>query len=611
MTHQNSIRTSRGLHKLQLLRNYQGPPEQFWTVFIDSISNLVGADTGIVVNKNSVEKPYKIKATYSADRKNDAQESMRPFLDDTLEKCSDKNVTAFSTASFSLLAVPLPDETGTPKEYALLKVSTVDSQELSVATFALSSTADIPLHFHRQNRALKVLEHQDKILNVLDLNVQLNAQNRFLSAAMILCNELAAAYGCTRVSLGWRKGNYIRLMAMNQTDHFEKRMEIVQKAEMAMEEAAEQDVEICFPVKDDDGSLYIRDHENYHKAVKVGILFSLPVRYDNNVIGACLIEKNGEQFTEQEMHYIRMVIDQVAVRLNELFLRDRWIGARLVAWGRTKLTGLFGFEHTWLKLILGIVFLLLVGIVTIPVSYRVDSPMILKTDAVTFLAAPFDGYISGAWVRAGESVDSGMAILELDKKELVLEEAELVAELTKVKREEDKYRADENLAEMHIAQSQGEQLDARLKIVRLRLSLADVKAPFSGIVIEGEQHERIGSPVKQGEILYKLGRIEDIRVEAKVSENEIQNVCLGAKGQVALTSRPNELFAITVQRIEPAAVSEDVGNIFQVVCTFERDVPQWFRPGMTGISKIETGKKTVFWIVSHRTIDFLRLKFWW
>jgi hypothetical protein len=32
---------------------------------------------------------------------------------------------------------------------------------------------------------------------------------------------------------------------------------------------------------------------------------------------------------------------------------------------------------------------------------------------------------------------------------------------------------------------------------------------------------------------------------------------------------------------------------------------------MSGIAKIGVGKRNVCWIVTHRTVDFLRLYFWW
>jgi hypothetical protein len=37
----------------------------------------------------------------------------------------------------------------------------------------------------------------------------------------------------------------------------------------------------------------------------------------------------------------------------------------------------------------------------------------------------------------------------------------------------------------------------------------------------------------------------------------------------------------------------------------------WWRPGMTGLCKLEAHKHSLFWILTHRTVDFLRMKFWW
>jgi len=36
----------------------------------------------------------------------------------------------------------------------------------------------------------------------------------------------------------------------------------------------------------------------------------------------------------------------------------------------------------------------------------------------------------------------------------------------------------------------------------------------------------------------------------------------------------------------------------------------WWRPGMTGLCKLSTEKRTLFWILTHRTVDFLRMKLW-
>jgi hypothetical protein len=66
-----------------------------------------------------------------------------------------------------------------------------------------------------------------------------------------------------------------------------------------------------------------------------------------------------------------------------------------------------------------------------------------------------------------------------------------------------------------------------------------------------------------------------------------------------------------VFRIEPAAVSKEKKNVFIVHCNFTKGYPEWWLPGMTGVAKINAGKRTLLWLLTHRTIDFLRLRLWW
>lgn len=96
-----------------------------------------------------------------------------------------------------------------------------------------------------------------------------------------------------------------------------------------------------------------------------------------------------------------------------------------------------------------------------------------------------------------------------------------------------------------------------------------------------------------------------------VSEEEIKNVRLLSEGVMAIKSRPDYVYRFKVERILPKAFVKDQENTFQVRGEFIRKTPDWFRPGMTGIAKIESGKKTLWWILSHRALDYLRLRLWW
>jgi multidrug resistance efflux pump len=323
------------------------------------------------------------------------------------------------------------------------------------------------------------------------------------------------------------------------------------------------------------------------------------------------LERATEEFSEGELRHMRIMLDQTSPRLSDIRRRDRWFGARFADWLRESLAGFLGYKHTWAKA-LGIAgALALLFICVVPIRYRVDSPMILRTNDITYVTAPFDGYIDTVGVRAGDLLKGGERLLSLDTKDLLLEQAGLLAEKNRQEREVEKARAAGDLAEMLIAQARRDQAVAKLETNEFKISQASILSAKDGVVIEGDQAEKIGSPVKTGEILFKIGRIQNIYAEAKVSENEIQHIAAGAKGQIALASRPQDPFDVVVDVIEPSAIATQKDNAFNVRCRFRDSIPDWFRPGMTGVSKLNAGRGTVFWIISHRTLDFLRLKLWW
>ena len=63
--------------------------------------------------------------------------------------------------------------------------------------------------------------------------------------------------------------------------------------------------------------------------------------------------------------------------------------------------------------------------------------------------------------------------------------------------------------------------------------------------------------------------------------------------------------------VEPAAFPRTEGNVFLVRGEFERGIEPWWRPGMTGLCKLAVEPRTLGWIVTHRTVDFLRMFLWW
>jgi multidrug resistance efflux pump len=245
------------------------------------------------------------------------------------------------------------------------------------------------------------------------------------------------------------------------------------------------------------------------------------------------------------------------------------------------------------------------------VPYRVEGNFVLRSDELGFIAAPFEGYIDQVFVRPGDAVAAGAPLLQLKTSEIRLEEAYAVAELKRCEREAEKARSAKSLAEMRIAEALAEQAQARLEMVRYRLAHASVTSPFAGVVVEGDLRERLGAPVKTADVLFKVARIDNLYAEAEVNERDVHEILGKSSGQLAFVSRPKNKFPFRIISVEQSAMPKNEANVFIVRCAVDQHPQPWWRPGMSGVCKFNVERRTLFWILTHRTVDFLRLKLWW
>jgi hypothetical protein len=44
---------------------------------------------------------------------------------------------------------------------------------------------------------------------------------------------------------------------------------------------------------------------------------------------------------------------------------------------------------------------------------------------------------------------------------------------------------------------------------------------------------------------------------------------------------------------------------------FVDDPQSWWRPGMTGVARIDAGDRNILWLMTRRAVDAIRLKLWW
>ncbi|HEU4621346.1 MAG TPA: HlyD family secretion protein, partial [Burkholderiaceae bacterium] len=135
------------------------------------------------------------------------------------------------------------------------------------------------------------------------------------------------------------------------------------------------------------------------------------------------------------------------------------------------------------------------------------------------------------------------------------------------------------------------------------------RAPFDGVVIEGDLTQSLGAPVKRGDVLMRIAPDGQWRVIVEVDERDIEGIAIGRRGTLVLSAQPGAPIDVRVERITPVATSRD-GRTFYEVETKPGPSAEPLRPGMTGIARIEAGRRAYGWIWTHRAVDAVRYAIW-
>ena len=605
------------IESLERIRKFDGAPGEFWSAFLEESARLTRAGIGILLVRGREQGGWRILTVWSVENQDAGQvPAMKPKIDEIAEASAlhgyaweaiERHKNPASNGSVIGARLRIEEEQVSAAVFFLSRDAGIEAQE---AAFRLALLADSPAVYQLGRVVNQAKNDVVRFAEALDLMVLLNAETRYLAAAMTFCNELAARYRCDRVSLGWLKGGYVRLQAVSHMERFQKKTDVVKVLEATMEEAYDQDEEVLWPKPD--GSMTVtRDHEAFSKLHGSPYIISLPVRLDDEPVGVVTCERAEDPFTEEDIRGLRVFSDQSASRLGDLQQSDRWFGARAASSLKETLSGLLGVEHTLAKLVGIILCLALAFLIFGKLNYRVEAPFILKTDDLAYIPSPFDGYIHEVKVKVGDVVGDEASLLSLDISDLLLEESIAIANQNRYSREAEKARAQNALADMKVALALKNQAAARLELIRYQIAHADMKAPFAGIVVEGDLEELLGAPVQKGDVLFKVARIEKMYAELNVDERDIHEISQEATGSIAFVSRPELKFPIRVTRIDPVAVTQEMENVFLIRAEFPEEIKDWWRPGMSGVAKVNVGKRNVLWIFTHRTIDFLRLFFWW
>ena len=452
-------------------------------------------------------------------------------------------------------------------------------------------------------------------LRFLDLIAETYGLPRFSTAAYALVNGLVShATEIDQAVLGWREGAYVRVKAISHFDRFEKKTELVKVLEAAMEEAADQALSIHdADAEQHAGGMVVLAHRQLRQQLQCRAVFSLCLGDDaGNDQAVVLLVSHQEglpQGLRESVHFVGQV---TYPRLRELKQREDGLPRRALRALRRSLAWVVGPENVWSKTFAVLLSALLAYALLGTLTHRVEGSAQLTTDSIRLVSAPFDGRIDQAAVSAGDEVAADAILAVMDREDLLLQRAELQADLQRNLAEVNRARAAFDLIESEVASARVAQNRARLQRLAVYLDEGEVRAPFAGVVVEGERQDLLGLPVARGDALYRIARIEGMYLRIEIPQESVHFIEAGDRGDFVFVSQPDRKLPFTVRRIIPMAQVRDAGGaVFEVKADLDVTAEDWWRPGMGGVAKVDKGPRPLLWVIGHRLVNRLRLWLWW
>lgn len=476
--------------------------------------------------------------------------------------------------------------------------------------------------------------------NVLQLTTSVATAEGFESAAMNFCNELANRAGASRVSLGWMKGEYIKVKALSHTEKFDKKQDLIVRLVKVMEECVDQEEPVRFDATGNRSENVTREAESLCRSQGDNSVYSVPLRRRAEIVGVITLEFSPPNIlTDEVANALAVTADLLAPQLWDRHENDRWIAVKIghsIA-NATKVA--VGPKHVLAKLItFAVIAIALVISDAVPFlhlrpEYHVSAPFQFVPADKRSVSAPYEGYLGKVYVEAGNRFKKGQLLIEMRNDDIQFKR-------DKARSDKDMYLAmyyqkiaddDPSIkAQAKPLLSQAAAAAAEEALYEFQYQRSRIIAPFDGVVLKGDLYDKIDSQVKMGDVIMEIAEVgQPLKAELAVAERDIHLIretpddpkaqadTDGWTGTLATNSLPGEDIKFRIERIVPLGDAKEADNTFKVYGVLVGDdgkplvnQPGFIRPGMAGEARIDAGHKRIVWIWTHRLIDFLRLKLW-
>ncbi len=152
-------------------------------------------------------------------------------------------------------------------------------------------------------------------------------------------------------------------------------------------------------------------------------------------------------------------------------------------------------------------------------------------------------------------------------------------------------------------------LEEKLNILGQQLEQLKIRSPINGVVTTPYLRNKIGEYIDKGSSFCEVVDARLVLVDMPVPEKEIGDVAIGYPIVLKVNAYPKRSFTALVKAISPVATPGEQDRKVVVRAELGNDQGQ-LRAGMTGVGKIQCGKRMIGELVTRRLVRWLRTEFW-
>jgi len=466
-----------------------------------------------------------------------------------------------------------------------------------------------------KNSIERTQEENEVLRRAIELQYRISNAANYKEATLILADYIKISFNVSQVVFGWVKQNKLNIIASDSGSEISKKTEFGTHYESLMTEAYDQEKEIILP--EVDGQNYVvRQHLKFGEKIGTNNLISIPVKVQSEVIGVISVIYFEEQEEQEDTrvtlaNQISLVLQNVAESLSYRKYLDETLTEKAVYQFYKKSKEIFGPRYLTLKVIAALLLVTTLVLALIHAEHRIDGEFSLQSFEKSVVVSPMDSTVNKRLVEVGDWVEQGADIIELSVEKEVLERDFILNKIEQYKLKERELLAVGKLSELNQVRASLDEALINLELVTSQIRHGLIKAPISGYIVEIYSENRLNEPVQHGTPLFKMVSNKDFFARIEIDERDLQYVEKGSEGELAFKNNPDLKFPIRILDEEGIVSYNDNEVRFINRASLESEGRDWFKDGMTGVAKVNAGKRSLLWILTRRTYLYLRLKLWW